>query len=179
LILVQRGGSTTASDTVTGVTGPITGAASVSALEYPLLVSGNYLFAWTATATGSSGAITVDFAAGSNANPTIVEVVQLSGNNTGSPVVQQNTSAAPLGTANAVLSSPSASDGEIVLASYMANASLTTPSGFTALDTISTGSNGGESYGVYFTASAQGSASISSSASGLGWGTVAIELAHG
>jgi hypothetical protein len=179
LILVQRGGSTTTADAVSSITGPISAATSVSALEYPLLISRDYLFAWTATATGASGTVKVNFAGGSNANPTVVEVVELSSVQQTNLIAQQTTAAAPLGTATANLSSPDTGDGEVVLVSYLANASLTTPPGFTTLDTISTGSNGGENYGVYFSSSAQASTSISSGGLGLGWGTIAIELTHG
>jgi len=179
LILVQRGGSTTTADTVSSITGPISAATSVSALEYPLPLSRDYLFAWTATATGASGTVTVNFAGGSNANPTVVEVVELSSVKQSNLIAQQTTAASALLTATADLNSPDTKDGEVVLVSYLTNASLTTPPGFTALDTISTGSNGGENYGVYFSSSAQASTSITSGGLGLGWGTIAIELTHG
>jgi hypothetical protein len=178
LILVQRGGSTTIEDSVTSISGPFSSTAAVSSLEYPIGTSRNYLFAWKATANGSSGTVTVNFSSGSNANPTVVDVVELSGNNASTPIAQQATARAPLGTATATLTSSNAADAEIVVASYMANAALTTPAGFTALDTLQTGSNGGECYGLYFSPSAQTSTSISSSSEGLGWGTIAIEINH-
>jgi hypothetical protein len=155
-----------------------TGATMIASLEYPTAISRDYLFAWTATATGSAGTVTVNFAGGSNANPTVVEVVQLSGNNTTTPIAQESTATGVLGAASADLTAPNASNGELVLVSYLANAAITTPTGFTAVDTFTTGSNGGESYGVYFKSSAQSSTSASSASLGLGWGTIAIEINH-
>jgi hypothetical protein len=178
LILVQRGGSTTKEDSVTSITGPFSSTTAVSSLEYPIGASRNYLFAWKATANGSSGTVTVNFSYGSNANPTVVDVLELSGNNTSSPIAQQATASAPLGTATDILESANATNAEIVVASYMANATLTAPAGFTALDTFQTGSNGGECYGLYFSPSAQTSTSVGSSSEGLGWGTIAIEINH-
>jgi hypothetical protein len=156
----------------------LTGAAQAASVEYPTVLQRDYLFAWTATATGSSGAVTVNFAGGTNANPTVVDVIQLSGNDTVNPVVQSPTAIGLVGSATATLSGPDTSNGEIVVASYLANASLTTPSGFTALDTFKTGSNGGENYGVYFNASAQSVTSVTSGGLGLGWGTIGLELKH-
>jgi hypothetical protein len=179
LILAQRGGSTTTTDSVTSITGPFSATSSVNSVEYPLASNRDYLFAWTATANGSSGSVTVNFASGSNANPTVIDVIKLSGNNTSTPVAQQTTGSSQTGTATATLASPNGANGEVVLVSYLANATLTTPAGFTALDTIQTGSNGGENYGLYFNSSAQASTSISSSSLGNGWGTIAIEINHG
>ena len=184
LILVHRGGSTSSSDSVTSITGPLTGPTSVASLEYPTALGRNYLFAWTATATGSSGTLTVNFAGGSNANPTVIDVVQLSGNNTASTVAQAPTASGTsllLGSASANLTTPNTSNGEFVIASFLANAAITTPPGFTAVDSMATGSNGGEDYGVYFNSSAQASTSITAPGLGLftGWGTIALEINHG
>src|SRR4029077_16945603 len=115
LILVHRGGSTTSSDSVTSITGPLTGPTSAASLEYPTALSRHYLFAWTAKATGSSGTVSVNFAGGSNANPTVIDVIQLSGNNPASPVAQAPTASGTsllLGSASANLTSPNASNGE-------------------------------------------------------------------
>ena len=176
LILVQRGGSTTGADSVSSISGPFASTSEISSLEYPTAISGNYLFAWTATANGSNEPVKVNFASGSNANPTVIDVIELSGNNTSAPVAQQATASSLLLTATGTLESPNAANAELLMVSYMANASLTTPHGFTALDTLQTGSNGGECYGLYFSASAQASTSVSSSGLGLGWGTIAIEI---
>ena len=136
------------------------------------------MFAWTATATGSTGSVTVNFASETNANPAVVDVIELSGNDTTTPIAQSPTNASALLTATANLSSPNAANGEMILVSYMANAALTTPAGFSALESFSTGANGGENYGVYFSSSAQASTSITSGGLGLGSGTIALELNH-
>jgi hypothetical protein len=184
LILAQRGGATSASDTVTSISGPFSAASSVTSVEYPNSASRNYLFAVTATATASSGPVTVSFKGGGSANPTIVEVVELFGNNGSTPIAQAPTASGTtliLGAASANLTTPSSSDPEIVLVSFLVNAQITTPTGFTKLDGIATGSNGGEGYGVYFTASARTSTAINAPGLGAltGWGTIAIEINHG
>ena len=105
--------------------------------------------------------------------------MELSGNDTTTPIAQSPTPPAiALLTASANLSTPNAANGEIILASFLANAAFTTPAGFSALESFSTGSNGGENYGVYFNSSAQASTSITSGGLGLGWGTIALELNH-
>ena len=184
LILAQRGGATSATDAVTSISGPLTAASSVASVEYPSSASRNYLFAWTATATASSGPVTVTFKGGGNANPTIVEVVELVGDNVAAPMAQAPTASGTsliLGGASGNLSTPNSADTEVVLVSFLANAAITTPTGFTKLDETATGSNGGEDYGVYFTGSAQASTKISAPGLGLltGWGTIALEINHG
>ncbi len=181
LILAQRGGSSTTSDNVTSVTGPLTTTAAVSGIEYPGATSGNYLFAVSAIATGASGGVTVNFASGSTANPTIVDVIQLSGNDTAEPTAQAPAAEGTtliLGGASANLTSPGTSSGELVLASFIADAAITAPAGFTTVDTIATASNGGEDFGVYFTPTAQTSTTVPVPGLGLltGWGSLALEI---
>lgn len=178
LILVLRAASTTSSDSVTSVTGPLTSAATIASLEYPTASGKDYLFAWKAVGNGTSGTVTVNFAAGSNANPTVVDVIQLSGNNTTTPIAQAPTALATSGNATANLTSPTTLNGELVLASFLKNAAITTPTGFTPVDTMSTGSAGGMDFGLYFNTAAQATTTITSPDSTKGWGTVALEINH-
>jgi hypothetical protein len=183
LILVQRGGSTSSTDAVTSITGPLSGAGQAASIEYAVSSGRNYLFAWTATATGGSGAITVNFKSATNANPTIVEVVQLVGNDTTTPVAQAataNGTSLLLGGASANLASPSASDGELVFVSFLANQAITTPNGFTKLDAVSMGTNGGQDLGLYYTSAPKASTTVGAPGLGLltGWGSIALELSH-
>jgi hypothetical protein len=121
--------------------------------------------------------VVVTFSA--KANPAVVEVIQLAGNATLNPVAQSATAANASGDATASLTTPDAANGEVVLVSFLKNVAPTTPAGFTALDTFHTDANGGESLGVYFASSAQASTTATAPAGGHGWGTVALELAHG
>jgi hypothetical protein len=125
--------------------------------------------------------VTVNFTGGSNANPTILEVIELSGDETATPVAQAPADEGTtllLGGASANLTAPSATSGELILASFAANAAVTSPAGFTTLDSFATGSNGGENYGVFFSSTAQATTTVPAPGLGLltGWGTLAIEL---
>jgi hypothetical protein len=177
LVLVQRGGSTTSSDTVTAVTGPVLSPFSVASLEYPTASGRDYLFAWQATGTGVPGSVTVQFAPGSNANPTVVEVVELSGVAPLFPIAQSPTALAVSGNATATLAAPDPASGELLLVSFQADKPITPPLGFGTVDAFKTGSNGGEDYGVFFNPSAQPSTTVTAPAV-KGWGTIALELAH-
>ena len=65
------------------------------------------------------------FAGGSNANPTVIDVVQLSGNDTTTrPIAQAPTATGTIvlfGSASADLTTPDPANGEIVVASFLAN----------------------------------------------------------
>jgi hypothetical protein len=78
------------------------------------------------------------------------------------------------------LTSPNASNGEIVVASFLSGEALTTPAGFTALDTVAFNGAVTTDYGVYFEPSAQASTSVTAPGLGLltGWGTLALEINH-
>ncbi|HZO34542.1 MAG TPA: HD domain-containing phosphohydrolase [Gaiellaceae bacterium] len=178
LILVQRADSTKTTDSVTAISGlPALSPAPVASVEYPVSAGRNYLFAWSATGTGVPGAVTVDFQPGSNANPTVVQVIELTGVNPLLPVVQAPTAANPTNNATATLAAPDSTNGEILMVTFRHNKPISPPLGFGTIDTFMTGSAGGDTYGVYFNQSAQASTTIVAPGGG-GWGTIAIELQH-
>lgn len=177
LVLAQRGGSTTSSDAITTVTGPVLAPLPVASLEYPTSIGRDYLFAWKATGTGITGSLTVQFALGSNANPTVVEVVELTGVDPLFPVAQSPTALAVSGNATATLVAPDPANGELLLVAFQADKPIAPPLGFGTIDAFKTGSNGGEDYSVFFDQSAHASTTVTAPAV-KGWGTIAIELAH-
>ena len=180
LIVVQRGGSTTTSDGISGITGPVLLPSAAAALEYPTPTRRDYLFAWTATAVGLTGPVTVHFAPGSNANPTIVEVLQLSGINALVPIAQAPTNVGSTGNASAALASPDPANGEVLVVAFRRDKPISPPFGFGTVDSYRSGSDGGDSYGVFFSPSAHASTTILAPGGGGngGWGTIAIELNH-
>ncbi len=181
LVLVQRADSTKTTDTVTAITGaPVLLSAPAASIEYPVGTGRDYLFAWSATATGLTGSVKVDFAPGSNANPTVIEVVELSGVNLLFPIVQAPTNSSPTGNASAALASPDSANGELIMVAFRHDKPLDPPLGFGTVDAFRNGSDGGDAYGVFFNQSAQGATTILEphGGGGGGWGTIAIELAH-
>jgi hypothetical protein len=177
LVVVERAWSTTTNDAVSSVTGPLTSAAPIASFAYAAGTSNSYLFAWTATATGSPGSVTVNVAGG-DASPTVVDVIQLSGADPASPIADTTTEYSVGATAVADLDSPAAGDAEVVVASFLTNASLAAPAGFAALEAFATGANGGDDLGIFFDSAAQPAVSVRSPGSGSSWGTIAIEIAH-
>ncbi len=180
LVVVQRAGSTTASDGISGIIGPVLAPVAAAAVEYPTPTQRDYLFAWTATAVGLPGSLTVQFAPGSNANPTIVEVLQLSGVNPLVPIAQAPTNTGTSGNASATLASADPANGEVLLVAFRKDKPLTPPLGFGTVDAYRSGSDGGDSYGVFFSPSARAATTILTPAGGGngGWGTIALELNH-
>jgi hypothetical protein len=178
LVLVQRADSTKTNDAITSISGlGLLLPAQVASVEYPVGAGRNYLFAWSATSAGLPGSVTVNFAAGSNANPTVIQVVELTGVNLLGPIAQAQTGAAPTGNATALLPSPLGANGELLMVAFRQNKPITPPLGFGTVDTFMTGSAGGDTYDLLFDQSAQPSTTIVAPGGG-GWGTIAIELQH-
>jgi large repetitive protein len=137
-----------------------------------------YMWAYQATGTGTaSGTVVLNFT--QNNVATVVDVVVLSGNNTTSPIVQSTTGSNSTGstTASATLTTPSASDGEIVIVGAAGDpTSLSTPTGWTQFP-FQRGST--QAYGAasYFGPSAQSSTTFTLGTSQK-WGTVALDIRH-
>jgi len=131
--------------------------------------------AWQATGTGmSGGTVTVHFTTANNVTTTI-DVVQLSGYNTTSPIArsQPNTGSSSPAT-GAALTGASASDGEVFFAGLSASETMSTPNGYTGLDAPATGV-----HGSWFSSSASSSGVTTALGASAAWGTIEIEINHG
>lgn len=133
--------------------------------------------AYHATGTGTSnGTVTVSFSASNNVS-TIIDVVQLSGDNTVSPIAQSAISASSTSGATVTggaLSGASAGDGELFFAVLTTATSMSTPTGYTVLDVPAS-----TVHGVWGSSSAS-TAGITTSLGGSSyWGTIEIEISHG
>jgi hypothetical protein len=138
--------------------------------------NGKYeVWAYRAAGTGTAnGTIGVNFSASNNTR-TVIDVVQLSGNSTASPVARSAVSSGSSATASGgALTGASASDGELFFAGVAASVTMSTPSGYTALDASSPGTQG-----AWFSSSASASGTATTLAPSSSWGTIAVEITRG
>jgi hypothetical protein len=175
LILIYRQGSSAVG--ITSVSGSaINGTATAITSQAPAS-SNSDVAAYHATGTGTSnGTVTVSFSASNNVSTTI-DVVQLSGDNTASPIVQSGISASSVsGTTatGAALSGASASDGELFFAVLTTTTSMSTPTGYTVLDVPAS-----TVHGVWDSSSASAAGITTSLGVSSYWGTIEIEISHG
>ena len=146
------------------------------------LIDGKFeIFAWKATGSGTaSGTVTVNFNTGSNPGTNVstsIDVVQLSGNNTGSPIAGSAVSTGNSTTATGAMLSPgSSSDGEVFFTGLIASETMGTPSGYTALDAPAAPATA--AYGSWFNSSASASGVTAGLGGKVQWGTIEVEISH-
>jgi hypothetical protein len=170
-------------DAISSITGPFTGGAATlitGAASHDFAGTTGYdMEIWQATGNGTSSVVTVK--TGKTSTIAAIDVIQLSGNDTTTPVVASNVTNSTGGgstTATATLTSPAAGDAELVLfGAAGANASFTTPTGFSSIDSGNGSSPSNYGFRTVFDAAAQTSAS-STVAPSAKWGTIALEIKH-
>jgi hypothetical protein len=168
-------------ETVSTITGPLTGATLVSSKALDASTKRN-VYVWRATGNGGTGNVVVTYSnsAGKNVDA-VVDVTELSGNDTTNPVVQSPTASGTGTSATASLATPGAGDAELILFATNANTTLSVPAGFTSVDAHAgqlTGQNPpGWSTQLVFAVTAQTSASSTLGASNT-WGSAALEIRH-
>lgn len=178
LILVYRE-SAIGQDTIptAGITGPFTGTpvAVTSSVDF----SGKHsLFVWRGVGNGATGSVTVSFT-GNNKNVlTVVQVIELSGNDTATPIVQSPAATGTTSPATATLTSPGSGNAELVLIGATGNTTVATPAAFTQLSTQNGATGSGYSVKSAFNATAQASTSSALGAN-VAWGTIALEIKRG
>jgi hypothetical protein len=133
------------------------------------------VWAYRATGSGTSGGtVTVAFTSANNVTTTI-DVVQLSGDKTGSPVarsaVTAGTGAAATG---ASLTGVSAGDAEVFFAGLATSTTMSTPSGYSVLDAPGSGL-----HGSWFDSSASSTAIATTLGASTAYATIEIEINHG
>ena len=112
LVFVYRNSSCKTGDSITSISGrTVTSAQQQTTLH----IENNLdLFAWVATGSGTTGAVTINFTTTCTNTVTVVNIVGLSGYNTTTPIAQSPTNTGNSTSATATLSSPSAANGEVV-----------------------------------------------------------------
>jgi Fibronectin type III domain len=175
LILIYRQGSSDVG--ITSVSGTaISGTATAITNQAPAS-SNSDVAAYYATGTGTSnGTVKVSFSAANNVS-TSIDVVQLSGDNTVSPIAQSAVSASSVsGTAvtGGALPGASANDGELFFAVLTTATSMSTPSGYAVLDVPAS-----TVHGVWDSSSASAAGITTSLGVSSYWGTIEIEISHG
>lgn len=136
------------------------------------------LWAYSASGSGTSGGtVTVTFSAANNTS-TVIDVVQLSGDQVGSPVVQAAGTAGTATTAaGAALPGASSQDGEIFFAGLSASTTMSTPSGYSALDAPASGASAVR--GAWFSSAASTAAISTRLGASRSYGTLEIEINNG
>jgi len=175
LILIYRQGSSTSLG-VSSVSGTaISGTPALVNSEAFGSPAKYELWAYRATGSGTSGGtVTVAFTAGNNVTTTI-DVVQLSGDKAGSPVTQSAvTSGSGTAATGSTLTGAGSSDGEISFAGLATSTTMSTPSGYSALD-----APGSAVHGSWFNSSASSTAIATTLGTSTAYGTIAIEINHG
>jgi hypothetical protein len=172
LILVYRQ-ATTGNPAISSVTGSaISGSATAINNQK---IDGSYgVFAWRASASGAAnGTVTVTFTNANNVSTTI-DVVQLAGNNTTTPIAGSAVSTGTGTTATGGTLSPGTStDGEVFFAGTTASSTMSTPSGYTVLNVPSSTVHGS------WSSSSASSTGVSTALGTSGtWGTIEIEISH-
>jgi trimeric autotransporter adhesin len=177
LILAYRQG-TSGNLAISSITGSAISGTPASITSEPFNGTGGGKFAviaWRATGSGTSnGTVTVSFSAANNVSTTI-DVVQLSGNNTSTPVagsaVSTNTGTAVTGGS---LSPGNPNDGEVFFAGLTTSTTMSAPTGYTALDVPAT-----TVHGSWFSSSASSPGATANLGASSTWGSVEIEINHG
>jgi Fibronectin type III domain len=175
LILIFRQGSSAVG--ITSVSGSaISGTGTAITSQAP--TGSNFeVAAYYDTGTGNSnGTVTVSFSASNNVSTTI-DVVQLSGDNTASPIAQSAVSASSSSSATVTggaLSGASARDGELFFAVLTTTTSMSTPTGYTVLDVPAS-----TVHAVWDSSSASTAGITTSLGVSSYWGTIEIEISHG
>jgi len=177
LILAYRQGST-GSVSISSVSGTAISGTPASITSEPFNGGGGTKFAvaaWQAAGSGTAnGTVSVKFSSANNIGTTI-DVVQLSGNNTSTPIAG---SAVSTGTGTTVtggsLSPGNASDGELFFAGLSGSTTMSTPAGYTALDVPAPGA-----HGSWFGSTASAAGVTSSLGASSTWGAIEVEISHG
>ena len=170
LIYSESGASGNA---INSITGPFSGTPTQITTQ---VVAGKAsVFAWLASGNATTGPVTINM---SKANDvTVVDVVQLSGNNLTTPIAQSTTGSGTGTTATSTLTTPAVGNAEIAFFATTPNTTLTTPSAFAQIDDNSgTNFSGFNAMSVY-DGDAQTTATSTVGAS-QAWATIALEIAH-
>ena len=176
LILIFRQGSSAVG--ITSVSGSAISGTATAITSQAADADGNFeVAAYHATGTGTSnGTVTVSFSASNNVS-TSIDVVQLSGDNTASPIAQSAVSVSSVSDATVTggaLSGASANDGELFFAVLTTATSMSTPTGYTVLDVPAS-----TVHGVWVSPSASTAGITTSLGASSYWGTIEIEITHG
>src|SRR5205823_1897029 len=169
----------------TSITGTaISGATQISTGNTYLTTNNKpaQLVAYRASGTGVSAGTVIVTPTSTKVRGIAISVLQLANNNTASPIAQSNVSGqGASGNATATLTTPSACNGEVFVASSVnESATWNQPPGFTLGHNISTGESNPQGISILtaWNSVAQTSATATPNPNTLPWGTIALEIAH-
>jgi hypothetical protein len=173
LVLIYRQSNLASTETAS-VSGPLTGVTQVTTKNF---ATGQYLWAFYGTGNGASGAISSAFNSSGTNTVTTVQLMRLSGNDTGTPVNQSTTASATSASPTATLVSPDSADGELVFLGVAGKVNITL-TGFTGFTYLSGSTGSGYAVKPGFKASATASSNLSIGNS-KPWGLITLEIQHG
>jgi hypothetical protein len=174
LILVYRQ-SSVASDAVQSITGPFTGASAITGGMQDL-DNRHHMEAWIGTGNGTTGSVTVTFQNAKNV-ATVIDVIELAGNNTTTPIHQVGTATGSSSSSTVSLPGASASNGEVAFVASSSDTTIGTPAGFRQVDSQAGATGTGFSVKSLFASAAQTSTSANLGTTAT-WGTIGLEINH-
>ncbi len=173
LVLVYLAGAGAGVGANPVVGGPFSSSSQLASVQYPTGSSGNYLYAFTATGSGGTSAVTVTFVGLSLTPAAWVDVIQLGSGESAlacSGCTDAGTTTAGDQNATVSVTVQHAADSEIAFLGST-NGTFTAASGFTVV------AGGGTSmFGSYADLAVQSSAGFPMGSSGLTWGSIGIEV---
>lgn len=173
LVLVYLASTGIGTGPVTGIGGPFSSSSQLTSVQYPTGTSGNYLYAFTATGSGGTGAVTFSFVGLSLMPVTWVDVIQLGSGESAlacSGCTGAGTTTAGNQNATVSLTVQHPADSEIAFVGST-NGTFIAASGFTLV-----AGGGSNMYGSYQDLTVRSAASFAMGASGLNWGSIGIEV---
>ncbi len=180
LIFVYVAGSGSNSGTaISAMTGPFTSPSQYADTEFQQTSAGgskdNYLFAWTAAGSGSSGSVTVTFNSITSSATVWVDVVELG---TGNTVVACSSGCTASGTGmpdDVLLKSAAGSEREIAFLGTADDTTFGPPTTGPAF-TLLAPAGGTPPYGTYDASSAESTAAFTTAAASKGWGSIGVMM---
>jgi hypothetical protein len=187
VLLVSR--SSQSGDSITAITSSglspaLTTASFTSIASHPYATSGYQWAYYLTTGSGASGtgALTVKFAKTlGSSQSTIIDLVQIGGNSTSAPIVTGNegiaSGSASTATAN-LPKTPSAADAGLVFLSGQQSLGTSAPTATPSMTNLFYSHQSSGSTAIYDSIPATQNESLRVG-SGVTWGTIALEIAHG
>ncbi len=173
LILIYLSGTGLTGSSVTGVSGPFTGASQLASVQSG--AGGNFLYAWKATGSGAGPtAVTVSFGGLALLPTAWVDVVQLG---TGeaplacSGCTNRGTTTAGNQNAAVSLTVQQAANSELAFLASASGGTFTPPGGFSVF-----GGGGASAFGTWGKLVVQATANFSMGATGQTWASIGIEI---
>jgi large repetitive protein len=178
LVVVYFSSTALLSSVSASITGPFTNVTAVGSNAFTSSALGtSELFEWTAKGNGTASTASVTFSGLGLAlsSTAALDVIQLAGNNTTTPVAQSVSSGAGNSATAATTfgTTPAPGDGSLIFVGALSTSTFTTPTGATPIDVPGTTGL----FGLYLFEPATLSQNVTLTSGH--WGTIGVEITHG